>query len=121
MKHLNNFKFFESEYSDEFDYDYDLIMDIFQEVIDEYSIDLNTTWQEYDIEDHGIYYDIFRADCVFIHIEYVGDEFREKFSLLISDVYDEMIPRLESIGYTIEDLVSPENFEVIEIEIYYPK
>ena len=92
-------------------------IDIFQELIDEFGIE-ELSMQEHITSDPGVYYDIFRADCVMIQLYYVGTESIPKFTSVMDNLFDNVLPRLEKIGYRMKELDSPVG--QYEIEIYYP-
>ena len=104
LKHLKTFESTKSESESEF---LNSIKDLFLEYIDDYDIDhlkINT----YIGRTHrGLYYDLFfnlKSTRMYsapgITLSIFGEE-TYKYELLMNDIKENFIPRLESIGYSV--------------------
>lgn len=126
MKHLKRFNESDSYYKD-------LVIDIFQEVIDEYLVEETSADEADYIDVNGLYYyyyDIgedlgdfdFRI-VLFYNFGYSETEIgsADIFEKLKSDVRKNIIPRLESIGYKLStSTFSDDMWSSFVISINYP-
>lgn len=120
MKHL---RFFES--SGDIKYHKRVILDIFQDIIDDYNIE---RYNSVDMADDigGIYYilyDIHDSDefkLIYLKIFLKGDKLRPEYYLNNNEFIDGLKldkKRLESLGYKVSDYTL--NRDEVEIEIDY--
>lgn len=126
MRHLKRFNESDTYYKD-------LVIDIFQEVIDEYLVEETSGDEASDINANGLYYYCEDAQTsgnfsdlklvIFYNFGYSDElvEMVDSWKFIKYDVEEKIIPRLKKIGYKLSvGQHEDDEWSSIVISIYFP-